>query len=106
MSAGPTRKNRRSAKRVGPTTKRPPELVRGLYVPIADRRIRQEVEESYSASELAWAAGLFAGEGYAYTQDHVAKRTGATTTYPALQLKMLDARSVERFADVFGMHFR
>jgi hypothetical protein len=47
------------------------------------------------ATDLAWAAGLFAGEGSCI----VIRRK--TRTYMFLSIQMLDERSVQRFASIF-----
>jgi hypothetical protein len=48
-------------------------------------------------SDLAWAAGLFEGEGCFFIDEH---RNGHR--YPRLQLGMADADVVERFASLVG----
>jgi hypothetical protein len=49
---------------------------------------------------IAWAAGLFEGEGHAGVRRHDGRGTKAQ---PALQLTMTDEDVVRRFADVIGV---
>lgn len=60
----------------------------------------REVDPIRDAIEIAWAAGLFAGEGYCG-----AIRRGKHKTVH-LAVKMLDERSVHRFAALFGRSLR
>lgn len=60
----------------------------------------REVDPIRDAVEIAWAAGLFAGEGYCG-----AIRRGKHKTVH-LAVKMLDERSVQRFAALFGRSLR
>ena len=57
---------------------------------------KTEFAESTS-SDLAWAAGLFAGEGYC----GLVRRRGECR-YLSLQVTMLDERCVERFGRIVG----
>lgn len=50
-------------------------------------------------TEIAWAAGLFEGEGSLYLN----KQKGGKYTYPRMSLRMNDTDVVDRFAEVVGV---
>lgn len=55
-------------------------------------------------SDLAFAVGLFAGEGSIGSQD--SQNNGRRYTYLNLQIGMYDERSIARFAAVFGINYQ
>jgi hypothetical protein len=52
--------------------------------------------------EIAWAAGLFEGEGYVYTQTQPRSATGDDRWAIQVGLNMNDLDVVEKFMEVFG----
>lgn len=78
----------------------------GVYVCGSGPSVRQSVTTDCNRQDLLWAAGLFVGEGYVTSIKRQAKRSGRVHRYLAFALKMLDGRSVERFAAAFGLRFQ
>lgn len=60
-------------------------------------------------TDIAWAAGLFEGEGTVFTANQLHRTSGKTYSYPRLELKMTDQDVVERFRSIVGcgsIHFK
>jgi hypothetical protein len=59
--------------------------------------------------QIAWAAGLFEGEGCITLSEPIDKRNGMQHSYIALELRMTDKDVVDRFHEVVGyignMHY-
>lgn len=68
--------------------------------PMEDNKIFQG---PINREELAWAAGLWDGEGSASkSPPYILKATGQTIYYPKLQMGQVDKRNLERFQKAVG----
>jgi hypothetical protein len=77
----------------------------GIRISGRKSREHQVVKAQLNRDEVAWAAGLFVGEGSVGITYWRPKRDSSVHAYPSFDLKMLDGRSVEAFCDAFGLNF-